>query len=73
MITKQEKAGLELIALLADTIKTLGEVPSGHIYARVMHVLSLEQYNTIINILKNANIIEETNGHLLKWVPSRTP
>lgn len=53
--------------VLAEAIRDLGEVPNGHLYARVMAYMSFERYTTAIGVLKSANLIEEKN-HMLKWI-----
>lgn len=67
MITKDQiKSGIEIIKTIADTIKELKKVPSGHLYSQVMSFLGLSQYEQIISILKKSNIIREEN-HELIW------
>ena len=61
------KAALGILKAVADAIRELGEVPSGHLYAHLMSKLSLEQYEQVIGILKQAGLITESN-HLLTWV-----
>jgi hypothetical protein len=61
------KAALGILGAVADTIRELGEVPSGHLYAHLMSKLSLEQYEQVIGVLKQAGLITESN-HLLTWV-----
>ena len=61
------KAALGILRAVADTIRELGEVPSGHLYAHLMSKLSLEQYEQVIGVLKQAGLITESN-HLLTWV-----
>ena len=51
---------------IADCIRSLGTVPSGEVYARVMSVLPLEEYNKMIAALVKIGAIEN-NCHLLKW------
>lgn len=65
--TEQEKAALQVIAAVADAIRELKEVPSGHLYAHLMGRMSLESYNKIISILKDAGMITERN-HVLRWI-----
>jgi hypothetical protein len=67
MTKEQLGAGLETVRLIAGAIRELGRVPSGHLYARVMGSLSLDQYNKVIGILKKAGLVEETAGHELIW------
>jgi hypothetical protein len=61
------KAALGILRAVADAIRELGEVPSGHLYAHLMSKLSLEQYEQVIGVLKQARLIAESN-HLLTWV-----
>ncbi len=67
-VTKEEiAAALAMCKAIADTIKELGSVPSGHLYARLMGTLTLSQYNNIIRVLKEGKFIKEEN-HLLTWI-----
>ena len=50
----------------SQTIRELGSVPSGHLYARVMDTLSLSQYQQVIGLLKREGLVLES-GHLLTW------
>lgn len=68
-ITKEQLTGaIEIIRAVADAIKELGSVPSGHLYANLMRYLSYSKYMNIIEILKNAKLIEENDFHLLTWI-----
>lgn len=53
-------------AILAEAIEALGEVPSGHLYARMMGHMDLETYQAVITQLKRAGLVAESN-HLLTW------
>ena len=64
---EQVTAGIRMAAAVGEAIRDLGSVPSGHLYARLMGRMSLETYNKLITILKQANLVEE-NNHLLTWV-----
>lgn len=68
MTNVQARAGLAVIKAVADAVRELGRVPSGNIYAVVMGSLSLEQYERVLGILKDAGLIEETAGHELIWI-----
>lgn len=68
-MTKENiKAGLETIRAIADAIRELKEVPAGTLYATVMSFLDLQQFNRIVEILKGAGLVEETQAHLLRWI-----
>lgn len=60
------RAVIRICRILADAIRDLGEVPSGHLYARVSDFLSLDNYNAAISFLKQAKLISESNN-LLTW------
>ena len=65
---EQVHAAIEAVKAIAETIRKLGEVPSGHLYARLMGAgMSLETYHQIIATLKRAGLIEELPSHLLRW------
>ena len=66
-ITKERlDAALQVFKAVADCIREVKEVPSGELYARLMQFLTFEQYSTIIDQLKKAKVISESN-HVLKW------
>ncbi len=62
----------ELMIIMADAIKQAGEfgLPSGHLYAMVMGVASLELYDQIIQSFKTNGLITD-KGYLLKWIGPR--
>lgn len=64
---KSTKAALEVTMLIADAIRELGSVPSGHLYASVMGHLDLETYNKVIEVLVSAGVVK-VESHLLTWV-----
>lgn len=67
MNSEQLKSGLRVIQAIAETIREAGEVPSGVIYAALMDKMSLSDFTKVIDILKNAGLIEE-KAHMLKWI-----
>jgi hypothetical protein len=67
MTKKQILATFEVTRAIADAIRELKSVPSGHLYAQVMNHLSLEQYTKIIDLLKSNRLIEERNSELA-WI-----
>jgi len=64
------KAALEIVVAVADAIRELGSVPSGHLYARLMGNLSLDNYNAIVKLLENAGAIKVEND-LITWTGPR--
>lgn len=61
------QATIQTVAAIAEAIRDLGSVPSGHLYAQVMGHMSIDQYSQIIVLLKKAGLVTES-GHLLTWV-----
>ena len=53
---------------LAEAIRELGEIPAGHLYARLMNVMDLNQFDALIDILCQAGVVERTPAHLLRWI-----
>lgn len=70
MNTKREvHAALEIVMAVAEAIRELGETPSGHLYANLMSSgMTLQAYNSIIETLKRAGLVEERASHMLVWV-----
>ena len=59
-------AALNILKAVADTIRELGEVPAGHLYANLMGVMDLQQFDKIIGILVRAGVVKK-RGDLLVW------
>lgn len=61
------KAMVEIVQLIAETIKTRKEIPAGELYALLMPSgCTLEQYEKIEGILIESGKVEK-KGNLLKW------
>lgn len=68
MPSKSEvKAALAIVRAIADTIRELGSIPSGHLYAQLMGHMELTHYNQILGILKRSGMVAESESHLLTW------
>jgi hypothetical protein len=63
----QTDIAIQTIMAIADAIRELKEVPSGHLYARVMGQLSLDQFQSVVDLLVRAGLVSESRGHLLTW------
>jgi hypothetical protein len=60
---------IDVALAIAETIRELGEVPSGHLYASAMsHGLSLQQYESVIRALSNVGLVSQDGQHLLRWI-----
>ena len=57
----------EICLAIAEAIRELKQVPSGHLYARLMGRLSLEEYNLLIGFIQRAGLIKIQN-HLITWI-----
>jgi hypothetical protein len=66
--TREEVLALiSVTRAVADAVRELGRVPSGHLYASVMSTLSYENYTWVIERLKGAKLIRE-DAHELIWI-----
>jgi hypothetical protein len=65
--TRQVNAALAVTIAISETIRELGEVPSGHLYAGLIGEISLQDYERIIGVLKNTWLVREDPSHLLTW------
>ena len=59
---------VRLVHAVAEAIRELGEVPSGHLYARMMAVMEVHQFERVIDVLVAAKLVERSPAHLLRWV-----
>lgn len=67
MVTKEQlKAALVKTQAVAEAIRQLGEVPSGHLYSQIMGAMDLREYESIIALLKRTGLVAES-GNLLTW------
>jgi len=66
-VTTQVQALIAAIRAVGDTIRDLGEVPSGHLYAMLMGHMSLETYNKLIGALQQSKLVKVEN-HLITWI-----
>lgn len=64
--TNQLQAGLAALRAIADAVRELKQVPSGHIYAAVMGTMDINAYEKAIGLLCNSGVIRK-NGDLLVW------
>jgi hypothetical protein len=67
-ITRNQAASaLAITSTIAGAIRSLGSIPSGHLYAQLMGKLSLAQYESCIGLLVKIKLIKIEN-HLITWV-----
>lgn len=67
MDKQQISAAIEAISAIGRIIKDVKRIPSGHLYAQLMGVLSLDKYEATIAILKKGQLIKEENNELI-WI-----
>ena len=67
-MNENKQAAKQALLAIASTVKDLGEVPSGHLYAALMDKMSLDVYNSLIEVLVRNKVIREEPSHLLVWV-----
>lgn len=67
MTKEQIHAAIQATAAVAEAIRELGSVPSGHLYAQLCGKLELGAYQGIIRTLKGAGLVSEKNN-VLTWV-----
>lgn len=65
---QQVKAALAMCQAMAEAIRDLGSVPSGHLYAQVMGHMDLPTYDRIIDTLIRTGLVRKDASHLLTWV-----
>jgi len=66
------KQALAALTAIAEAIQTLGEVPSGHLYARVMGHMDIHAYERIIATLIKAGLVVQDRSYMLRWTgPAR--
>jgi SOS-response transcriptional repressor LexA len=68
-VTQAQKteAQTELVRAIAEAIKELGTVPSGHLYARIAGKISSETFERVLATLKGAGLISVSSSHLITW------
>ena len=65
---KQVTALLGLVQIIAEAIRDAGDagIPSGHLYAMMVHKVPLTTYQYALGILKDAGAVTE-QFHVLRW------
>jgi hypothetical protein len=65
---EQVEAAMQIVVAVGDTIRALGTVPSGELYARLMGKFSLADYESIIGTLISVGVVKRDRSHLLHWI-----
>jgi hypothetical protein len=62
-------AAVQVAIEFGRTIRTLGAVRSGHLYATVMGVMDVQSYESCLRFLEKQGMIKiEGNEHLITWI-----
>ncbi len=61
------KAGFMVVATVAEAIRVAGRIPSGALYAILCGKMTLQEYERVIQILKNTDLVKEEH-HELTWI-----
>ena len=65
--TEQISDAITMLQVIAESIRDLGEVPSGHLYAAVMGSTDLLTYERVVGLLVRSGLVA-LRGDLLIWV-----
>ena len=60
-------ASVRVVGAIADAIRELGSIPSGHLYAQLSGRISLQTYQTIISNIASTGLIRVDGNHFLVW------
>lgn len=63
----QIEATIRGVQAIAEAIRELKQIPSGHLYAHVMAHMSLNHYEKMISILESGKLIRRDPSGLLTW------
>ncbi len=69
----QAQAATGAVLAVAECIRELGTVPSGHLYARLMGHMSADAYQGVIAALVRAGLVRQHPSHLLEWIGPSGP
>ncbi len=67
------QAATGAVLAVAECIRDLGAVPSGHLYARLMGHMSADAYQGVIAALVRAGLVRQHPNHLLEWIGPSGP
>ena len=66
MQTKQVLAGLAIMEAVAESIREAGQLPAGPLYAHLMGLMDLQQFDLMIVMLARAGLVRR-QGDLVVW------
>lgn len=59
---------VKIAVAVADTIRELGEIPAGTLYAVLMTRMSHHDFEQLMGILVSAGLVKRSASHLLTWI-----
>lgn len=69
----QAQAFVGAVSAIAECIRDLGSVPGGHLYARLTGHVSIDVYESVIDMLVRSGLVREHANHLLEWIGPSGP
>jgi len=64
----QVQAAVEILRAVAEMIQSVGQIPSGQLYALLMGKMDIETYERMISTLIGAGLIRRERSHMLVWI-----
>jgi hypothetical protein len=65
---EQLRAGVALIFAVSECIREAQTIPAGLLYVALMDRLTIQSFNSVLDTLKRAELIEEGPDHLIRWI-----
>lgn len=67
---EQVSQALRITLAVTEAIREAGRdgIPSGTLYATLAGRVDLVGYEKMLGLIKGAGLVEETPGHLLRWI-----
>jgi predicted transcriptional regulator len=63
------KKQLAVTYVILDTLGEAPEIIEGHLYAAVMNIMGLEEFQSLLQALKGANVIQEKSKNVIEITP----
>jgi hypothetical protein len=71
-VSDQIAGATSILIAIAETIRELKRIPSGHLYALLMPRMTHAQYEEAIGILERAGVVRKID-HELAWIGKDEP
>jgi hypothetical protein len=68
MTTDQIQAGVRAAVAVGQSIKELGSIPEGVLYAQLMGHMDLSAFESLIRLLVRTGVVERDVNHILRYV-----